>query len=86
MITIVTVSTIVDMKSGKEQELSQLINCFSARKNFNEIFTATNEHRGLDTIHFIRVVISGILMSAHRQLQFMFSGSMNALFAERVIS
>ncbi|XP_043465535.1 O-acyltransferase like protein-like [Leptopilina heterotoma] len=87
IIIIVGLSTIVDMKSDKKQQLSlqkQLLYCFSARKNFNEIFNVNNEHRGLDTIHFVRVFISGILMSAHRQLQFMFSGSMNGLFAERV--
>ncbi|XP_051166913.1 O-acyltransferase like protein-like [Leptopilina boulardi] len=85
ILTTVVISTIIDIKSDKKEENSlqmKLLYCFSARRNFNEIFKIRYEHRGLDTIHFIRVTIAALLICGHRLIVQIYGGTLNGRYIE----
>ncbi|XP_043465527.1 O-acyltransferase like protein-like [Leptopilina heterotoma] len=81
ILSLVIISTAIDLNSKKPKELS-LLYCFSARRNMNELFRINYRHRGLDSIHFIRILLTVIAVFAHRQLQYMYAGNISAKYLQ----
>ncbi|XP_043465529.1 O-acyltransferase like protein-like isoform X2 [Leptopilina heterotoma] len=89
IIIFIVISTIIDIKSDEKKELSmpkQLIYCFSARKNFNEIMRITSGNRALNSINLIRVFLSFLAVVAHRQVQYIYAGTISGQYFEWVMS
>ncbi|XP_051158232.1 O-acyltransferase like protein-like [Leptopilina boulardi] len=87
--TIIVISTIIDINSDEKNEpslLKNLLFCFSARKNWNNIFKINYVHPALDSIHSIRVILTGLAVIAHRQIQYLYSGTMNGRYFEWISS
>ncbi|XP_051158030.1 nose resistant to fluoxetine protein 6-like [Leptopilina boulardi] len=85
ILSLIIISTLIDINCDKNKEHS-LLRCFSARKNVNEIFKINYEHRGLDTIHFIRVLFTVLTVSCHRQLQYMYGGNISGKYYEWIMT
>lgn len=84
MLTMVIISTVIDINFDQNENLSLLLS-FSARKNFNEIFKINYEHRGFNTIHFIRVLLAGLVVLGHRHLQYVYMGTISGSYFEWVL-
>ncbi|XP_043465536.1 nose resistant to fluoxetine protein 6-like [Leptopilina heterotoma] len=85
LVSMVIIATWMDVNSDQNKETSLLL-CFSARRNFNEIFRVNYQHKGFDSIHFFRVFILAITFIAHRQLQSIYTGTISAIYFEWVLS
>ncbi|XP_051166883.1 O-acyltransferase like protein-like isoform X2 [Leptopilina boulardi] len=87
--TVIIISTIMDINSDKKGAISlpkELLNCFSARENWNKIFNITYAHPAFECIYFIRVLMAGLTVIAHRQLQYMYAGNISGRYLEWVLS
>ncbi|XP_051158233.1 nose resistant to fluoxetine protein 6-like [Leptopilina boulardi] len=85
ILSLVIVSTLIDFNYDKNKEFS-LLHCFSARKNLNEILSINYEHPGLDSIHFIRVLLAVLIVALHRQLLYMYGSNISGKYLEWVMS
>lgn len=89
ILTIVIISTIIDKYFDQGKKISfpmELLSCFSARRNLNEIFRINYTHRGFDSIHSIRVFIAVLVVLGHRILQCMYAGNITGRYVEWVIN
>ncbi|XP_051166899.1 O-acyltransferase like protein-like isoform X4 [Leptopilina boulardi] len=89
ILTAVLISTIIDINSDKKDELSlskKLLFCFSARKNCNDIFQINYGQRTFNSIHYVRVILTGLAIAAHREIQYMYAGTTNGQYFEWVMS
>ncbi|XP_043465537.1 nose resistant to fluoxetine protein 6-like [Leptopilina heterotoma] len=85
LLAMVIIGTVIDVNSDQNKESSLLL-CFSACRNFNEIFRVNYQHKGFDSIHFFRVLLSAITVIGHRQLQYIYTGTISGLYIEWVAS
>ncbi|XP_043465576.1 nose resistant to fluoxetine protein 6-like [Leptopilina heterotoma] len=85
LVSMVIIATWMDVNSDQNKETSLLL-CFSARRNFNEIFRVNYQHKGFDSIHFFRVVLLAIVILGHRQFQYIYAGTISGLYIEWLLS
>ena len=89
IVTLVIVSTIYSGKSDEEEKQSlkkELLFCFSARRNINNIFKVSYKHRGLDCLYILRAFSIFTIIMGHRHIQELHVGNVTGRLFEWVSS
>ncbi|KAK0156750.1 hypothetical protein PV327_011651, partial [Microctonus hyperodae] len=75
--------TMNDVK-GESNFVMDILQCFSAQRNFKNFRTITYNHKGLDSIHLFRFILMSLTIIVHRQLQFLANPMVNSEYFEAV--
>ncbi|XP_014215126.1 nose resistant to fluoxetine protein 6-like [Copidosoma floridanum] len=61
---------------------TQMLLCFSVKRNLRTIFQTSYQHRGLDTIHMIRFFSMCLVLVGHRMMQYYANPTVNMRYHE----
>ncbi|KAK0072799.1 hypothetical protein PV325_010777 [Microctonus aethiopoides] len=84
---LVSVSTWLNSTMNYVQEESNsvvvdILQCFSAQRNFKYLKTITYNHKGLDSIHLFRFILMCLTIIVHRTLQYLTNPMINSEYLE----
>lgn len=73
-----------ELSSGGASTFRSALLCFSLRRNFKSVLQVNYSNPGLDSIHFIRFILSLIVLNGHRVIQYYANPTVNVIDFERV--
>lgn len=88
LLVLIIISTWLDTELNDNESntstFREMMLCFSARRNFKNIFKISYSHPGIDSLHLARFILTMLVLFAHLTLQYFATPTINFTYIEQV--
>lgn len=88
LLVLIIISTWLDTELNDNESTTstfrEIMLCFSARRNFKNIFKISYSHPGIDSLHLARFILTMLVLFGYSTLQYFATPTINFTYIEQV--